>query len=193
VVGFADERSATSSVEDAAWDADQETAHLREELRLCRLELAQVREQNEKIVERQARVRRSRAEAQKESAGLAKALVDVLYRETRRRARAGRWQRGRGDVSRVEWQQIQILRQSGVFRPVWYLRRNPSVVKLAMDPALHFLRLGHEEGRDPGPDFDVRRYWEEHPEVRDSGENALLHALEVGDVPDPRPGPPRAP
>jgi hypothetical protein len=162
---------------------------LREELRLCRLELTRVRQENESVQERQARVRRARARAQRESTILAKALVDVLYRETRRRARAAWWQRGPGEVTREEWRQIQVLRQSGLFRPVWYLRRNLTVAKLAVDPALHFLRDGHREGRDPGPHFDLPAYLDEHPELRESGENPLLHALEVGDVPEPRSGP----
>ncbi len=162
---------------------------LREELRLCRLELARVQKQNEDVQEKQAKLRRARARAQRESAILAKALVDVLYRETRRRARAAWWQRGQGDVTPEEWRQVQVLRQSGVFRPAWYLRRNLTVAKLAVDPALHFLRDGHREGRDPGPDFDLPAYLDEHPELRESGENALLHALEVGDVPEPRSGP----
>ena len=166
-----------------------ELALLREELRLCRLELARVQKQNEDVQEKQAKLRRARARAQRESGILAKALVDVLYRETRRRARASGWQRGRGDVTPEEWRQVQVLRQSGVFRPAWYLRRNLTVAKLAVDPALHFLRVGHREGRDPGPDFDLPAYLDEHPELRESGENALLHALEVGDVPEPRSGP----
>ncbi|QWZ07224.1 hypothetical protein KRR39_17350 [Nocardioides panacis] len=166
-----------------------EVQMLREELRLCRLELAQVREENEAVREKQARLRRARARAQRESTILAKALVDVLYRETRRRARAAWWQRGRGDVTPEEWRQIQVLRQSGLFRPVWYLRRNLTVAKLAVDPALHFLRDGHSQGRDPGPDFDLLGYLDTHPELRESGENALLHALEVGDAPEPRSGP----
>jgi hypothetical protein len=162
---------------------------LREELRLCRLELARALAENEDVQEKQAKLRRARARAQREASILAKALVDVLYRETRRRARAAWWQRGQGDVTPEEWHQVQVLRQSGVFRPAWYLRRNLTVAKLAVDPALHFLRDGHREGRDPGPDFDLPAYLDEHPELRESGKNALLHALEVGDVPEPRSGP----
>ena len=164
-----------------------EVEMLREELRLCRLELARVREENETVQEKQAKLRRARARAQRESTILAKALVDVLYRETRRRARAAWWQRGHGDVTHEEWRQIQVLRQSGLFRPAWYLRRNLNVAK--QDPALHFLREGNREGRDPGPDFDLLAYLDEHPELRESGDNALLHALEIGDLPSPRSGP----
>jgi hypothetical protein len=162
---------------------------LREELRLCRLELARLREADEVVQEKHAKLRRARGRAQRESAILAKALVDVLYRETRSRAKVAWWQRRRGDVTPEEWRQVQVLRQSGLFRPAWYLRRNLTVAKLAVDPALHFLRHGHREGRDPGPDFDLLAYLDEHPELRESGENALLHALEAGDVPEPRSGP----
>ena len=68
-------------------DSTSELEHLREELRLCRLELAQARADQEEVLERQSSVRRSKIKAQKESDVLAKALADVLLRETRERAR----------------------------------------------------------------------------------------------------------
>lgn len=152
----------------------------REELRLCRVELAQAREELEELAEDQAKVRRSRARAQKEADVLAKALADVLNRETRERARGAWWRVGQGRVSQQEWENVQILRQSKYFRPAWYLRKNLDIARGGVDPALHFLRDGHREGRDPGPKFDVEQYLEEHPEVRRSGDNPLLHFLHGG-------------
>ncbi len=163
-----------------------EVEMLREELRLCRLELAKVREDDESLRAGQAKQRRARIRAQKESAILAKTLSDVLYARTREQAGKPWWKRGGRGVSREEWQQVQTLRQSGIFRPAWYLRRNLSVAKLGIDPALHFLREGNREGRDPGPHFDLPAYLDKHPEVRRSGENALLHALESGELPAAR-------
>jgi hypothetical protein len=160
-------------------DLAAEVEELREELRLCRLELAQVREENERVVEDHARVRRGRRKAQKESAVLAKALAEVLYRELRERAEGRRWSRRRGDgtVTAEEWQQVMLLHRSRYFRPVWYLRQHLTVARQGMEPALHFLRYGVVEARDPGPDFDVRDYLFEHPEVRSSGQNPVLHAI----------------
>lgn len=161
---------------------DDDAAALREELRLCRLELAQAREEYEEIAERQARLRRSRAKARKEAEVLAKSLADVLNRETRERARGAWYRAGQGRVSRQEWENVQILRQSKYFRPAWYLRENLDIARGGVDPALHFLRDGHKEGRDPGPKFDVSDYLEKHPEVKASGKNPLLHFLTTGDA-----------
>jgi len=163
-----------------------ELARLQEELRLCRQELAQVRLENERVLEKQAQVRRGRRRANKEAGALAKALADVLYRELRERSEKGRRGRRRrgGGISAEEWQQVMLLHSSPDFRADWYLRQNLSVVRLAIEPALHFLRYGVVEGRNPGPDFDVRDYLEEHPDVRSTGENPVIHAMATH-----RPGP----
>ena len=176
--------SARDGAEVGARDAADEVARLREDLRLCRLELAQARAEQEEVLERQAKVRRSKVRAEKESDILAKALADVLFRQTRARARARWWQVSEGPrVSRLEWEQVQVLRQSKYFRPAWYLRQNLDIARGGVEPALHFLRDGHREGRDPGPKFDVERYLDKHPELRRSRENSLIHALETGDLP----------
>ena len=164
-----------------------ELARLRDELRLCQQELAAVRSENETLQEADARLRRARARAQREAGVLAKALAEHLYRQSLDRARRPWWRRGRSRVSTVEWQQVQILRQTDLFRPAWYLRRNLAVVERGIDPALHFLREGFREGRDPGPHFSIEDYLHAHPEVRRSGENPLLHALQFGDPPSPPP------
>jgi hypothetical protein len=164
----------------------EEIQRLREELRLCRLELARAREEQEAVTERQAQVRRSKAKAEKEAEILAKALSDALFRQTREHARAKWWQVGTGRVSRHEWEQVQILRQSRFFRPAWYLRENLDVARAGIEPAMHFLRKGHKEGRDPAPSFNVKRYVDKHPEVRRSGTNPLIHALEMGNTPPPK-------
>ena len=113
---------------------------------------------------------------------LAKALAEVLFRELRDRAGAtGRRRRvlrkGADDVSAEEWQQVLLLHQSPYFRPAWYLRHHLTVARRGLEPALHFLRYGALELRDPGPDFDVVDYFEQHPDVRASGENPVLHAV----------------
>jgi hypothetical protein len=127
-------------------------------------------------------VARGRRKAQKESSALAKALAEVLFRELRDRAGAtGRRRRvlrkGTDDVSAEEWQQVLLLHQSPYFRPAWYLRHHLTVARHGLEPALHFLRYGVLERRDPGPDFDVVDYLEQHPDVRASGENPVLHAV----------------
>jgi hypothetical protein len=161
---------------------------LREELRLCRLELAQVRQENERVLEDQARVRRGRRKAHKEATVLAKALAEVLYRELRARAESGsRWGRRKNDdtgaaVSQDEWQKVMLLHRSPDFKAAWYLRQNLAVARQGIEPALHFLRFGVIEARDPAPDFDVRDYLLEHPDVRASGQNPVLHAMSAQEL-----------
>ncbi|QTQ85645.1 hypothetical protein J8N08_22290 [Agrobacterium tumefaciens] len=47
---------------------------------------------------------------------------------------------------------VSLLRQTGIFDPEWYLDANPDVRDSGMDPALHFVRYGFDEGRSPLPD-----------------------------------------
>jgi hypothetical protein len=43
------------------------------------------------------------------------------------------------------------LRESGLVDPAWYLAHNPDVAEAGMDPVLHYLHYGAEEGRAPNP------------------------------------------
>jgi hypothetical protein len=160
---------------------EQELERLREELRLCRLELAQARAAQEDALERQSAVRRSKLKAEKQAEVLAQALSDVLIRQARSRARAAWWRVADAPrISRREWQQVQLLRESKFFRPAWSLRENLDVAQSGVEPALHFLRDGYREGRDPGPKFSLRRYMDKHPLLEGSRVNPLIHALENG-------------
>jgi len=159
-----------------------EVERLREELRTCREELAQVRAENERVLEDHTRVTRARRKAAKESGALSKALAEVLFRELRDKATSVRprrslLRRGEGSIGADEWQKVLLLHQSPHFRPAWYLRQNLTVARRGIEPALHFLRHGVLERRDPGPDFDLVDYLQRHPDVRGSGENPVLHAL----------------
>lgn len=72
------------------------------------------------------------------------------------------------------------IRRSGLFDAEWYRRSYPDVELGGLDPALHYLRHGAAEGRDPGPAFGTRRYEAANPDVRAAGMNALLHFLGNG-------------
>jgi GT2 family glycosyltransferase len=67
---------------------------------------------------------------------------------------------------------------SSLFDASWYRQQNPDIG--AADPALHYVLAGGSEGRSPGPGFDGEWYLRHHPDVAASGENPLLHYLEVG-------------
>lgn len=69
------------------------------------------------------------------------------------------------------------VRESGLFDAEWYLAEYPDVREAGMDPAWHFARHGHEEGRRPGPNFDPARYLAEQPDAAASGLSPFAHYL----------------
>jgi hypothetical protein len=169
-------------------DTRAEVVRLSEELRLCRLELAAAREAQETALEQQSRVRRAKARAEKDAEVMSKALADVLFKRTQEEAARPWWRRSRREVATDELDQVVLLRTSKLFRPAWYLRENPDVARAGIDPAVHFLREGHREGRDPGPRFDMKKYLARHPELHETGENPLLHFLRAEGEAPRRPG-----
>lgn len=74
----------------------------------------------------------------------------------------------------------QLLLRSRYFNPDWYLQRYPDVAGRKMDAAMHYLKYGAREGRDPGPAFSTRGYLKRYPDVVDSGMNPLVHYLRHG-------------
>jgi glycosyltransferase involved in cell wall biosynthesis len=69
----------------------------------------------------------------------------------------------------------------------FYLERYPDVRAGGLEPALHYLRQGWREGRDPGPGFSTGFYLERNPDVRAGGGNPFLHWLRAGRA-EGRPG-----
>jgi glycosyltransferase involved in cell wall biosynthesis len=70
---------------------------------------------------------------------------------------------------------LRDLKRSIYFDGHWYLQKYPDVRKQNADPALHYLRHGARELRDPGPWFSTARYIDKNPDVGAAGVNALLH------------------
>lgn len=75
---------------------------------------------------------------------------------------------------------LKILRGSGLFDANWYLARNKDVARAGVDPAVHYLRIGGREGRDPGPYFSAGHYLAMYPDIGAGGLNPLLHYLKSG-------------
>jgi len=92
-------------------------------------------------------------------------------------------------VPRDEDAEVAELAGSGLFDPAWYLERNPDVGTTDLDPALHFLRHGADEGRWPNPYFDPAWYRANYPDVVAAEMNPLLHYIRHGDQENRRPGP----
>ncbi|WP_444938428.1 hypothetical protein [Microbulbifer sp. JMSA002] len=79
--------------------------------------------------------------------------------------------------------ELQKIIKSGFFNEEWYLRNYPDVAcneDAARDPALHYLKHGAFEGRNPGPGFDSQWYLDTNLDVKDSGFNPLLHYISMG-------------
>lgn len=142
-----------------------------ESLRLCRAELAQVQAALEAALETQAEDRRRREVAEERLT----ALSEVVNRRLADAPRSilGSKLRMRGS----EAAQVELVRSSPLFDPVWYLCRHPEVLDMGMSPAEHYVRVGAAEGLEPGPDFSTADYLRGHPEVASSGENPLVHHL----------------
>lgn len=72
---------------------------------------------------------------------------------------------------------LMVLRNNPLFDSAWYLKNYPDVKKSGLDPALHYLKFGAKEGRDPGPKFSTLGYIKKHSELDVSEENPLLNYI----------------
>lgn len=87
-----------------------------------------------------------------------------------------------GGLRRVlsERRHLTLLRQSDLFDADWYRQNYPDVAEARLDPALHFLRFGANEGRSPSPKFSCAKYLKSNPDVSAAGTNPLVHYLQFG-------------
>ena len=114
----------------------------------------------------------------------------------RARAKVTGWTPGskkaaRDAVAREEAAREEAAREemAGAFDHAWYARCNPDVVATGMDPLLHYVRFGADEGRDPNPLFDATWYAEQNPDVATSGLSPFLHYVRHGAVEGRDPNP----
>jgi len=77
-------------------------------------------------------------------------------------------------------EEINLIRQSGVFDEKWYLSQYPDVAASSVDPIAHYLTNGAAEGRNPSPRFSTRSYISNYADVAPSGLNPLYHYLTRG-------------
>lgn len=72
------------------------------------------------------------------------------------------------------------------FDVAYYLEANPTVRKSGMDPWMHYLKHGYQEGRKPSAApthpswFDADYYLTNYPEVRENGIDPWQHFLNYG-------------
>ncbi len=77
---------------------------------------------------------------------------------------------------------LAMLAATHLFDAAWYMETHPDVDRSGVDPALHFLRFGGKERRNPGPLFDSGAYLDDNPDIAAAGLNPLLHFLRYGAV-----------
>lgn len=75
---------------------------------------------------------------------------------------------------------INLIKNSILFDPEWYLAQNQDVSESNIDPARHYLLFGGFEGRDPSTKFSSQGYLELYKDVKDSGVNPLEHYIRYG-------------
>ncbi|MEP4053454.1 MAG: hypothetical protein ABJN22_14525 [Litorimonas sp.] len=80
---------------------------------------------------------------------------------------------------KISKEDLKLIKRSGYFDAKWYIKTYPDVRGASITPLEHYLRHGFKEGRSPGPDFNSQRYLKDNPEVSESGENPLLHFLNI--------------
>jgi glycosyltransferase involved in cell wall biosynthesis len=83
-------------------------------------------------------------------------------------------------VSNLSASDVALLRSSPLFDADWYLEQYPDVKALGLDPAEHFLWIGHVLDRNPSRRFDLSAYREANRDVKSAGVNPLLHYLTHG-------------
>jgi ubiquinone/menaquinone biosynthesis C-methylase UbiE len=85
----------------------------------------------------------------------------------------------------TQWQNgiladYRLIKESGIFDTQFYSYYYPDVAKSNLDPILHYLTHGANEGRIPSPLFHTRFYLEKYGEVTESGLNPLVHYIKLG-------------
>jgi hypothetical protein len=75
---------------------------------------------------------------------------------------------------------LDLVMNSGLFDPEWYLRTYSDVADAGIDPLQHYMGIGWRQGRDPGPEFGTSSYLKANPDVARAKVNPLLHYIEFG-------------
>ena len=74
----------------------------------------------------------------------------------------------------------QTIANSGLFDAEFYLRNNPDLAALNVDPLMHYMETGAREGRNPHENFDTAFYLEQCRQLGERTDNALLHFISDG-------------
>ncbi len=86
-----------------------------------------------------------------------------------------RYQIGQMSFAIMTKKAIKICHESRFLDANWYLTNYPDVRHAKINPAVHYVKYGAAEGRDPGPEFSTMGYLAVHPHIQKAGVNPLVH------------------
>jgi hypothetical protein len=75
------------------------------------------------------------------------------------------------------FEELNVLRASALFDPIWYLETYPDV---RINAAQHYISYGASEGRNPHPLFETTFYKKQYLDLDATGVNPLVHYLTIG-------------
>ena len=75
------------------------------------------------------------------------------------------------------WADYRIISKSGLFDSAYYLTSNSDLLAGDIDPVLHYVIFGANEGRNPSRTFSTRWYMESHPDLTAWKRNPLVHFI----------------
>jgi O-antigen biosynthesis protein len=90
------------------------------------------------------------------------------------------WSHDAENDARNLLEEYELLAKSGLFDPMHYLECNDDVAALGVDPLLHYVRYGSQEGRNPSANFDTLFYLEQCTKLGAQPDNPLLHYITSG-------------
>ena len=76
--------------------------------------------------------------------------------------------------------EYELLASSDLFDAKFYLRANPDIAELNVDPVMHYLEHGCHERRNPSANFDTSYYLTQCEALGEIPPNPLIHYLKVG-------------
>ncbi len=78
------------------------------------------------------------------------------------------------------YRDIVLIKRSGLFDPIYYLKENSDVRLADVDPLMHFVKRGWRENRNPSSYFDINYYLSENVDVQKTQTNPLIHFIKFG-------------
>ena len=95
------------------------------------------------------------------------------------------WMRSQYGKHKIDASELENFFQNGTdpnpfFDSDWYLFENKDLSNSMIDPLMHYVTFGENEGRKPNPLFDPVTYLKKYPELADFPGTLLAHFIEFG-------------